>query len=647
MARLLDKINSPDDIKKMNFKQLKQLAGEIRELIITTVSKNGGHLASNLGVIELTLAMHYVFDFKKDRLVWDVGHQCYTHKIITGRKDSFHTLRQYRGISGFPKIEESQYDHLNTGHSSTSISAALGMAVARDINGEDNNILAVCGDGALTAGIALEALNQVGHMKKRVILVLNDNEMSIGKNVGGIAGYLNRIISGQFYIRFNRKMKKMLKGIPGIGDSMVSMARAFEHLLKRMFVPGMLFEELGYKYVGPEDGHNIEGLIKTFEQVKTNVGPILLHVVTKKGKGYKPAEEMNEAFHGASPFDIKTGQFKKSSEPKPPSYTNIFGKTLCEIAEKNPKVVAITAAMREGTGLKEFSEKFQDRFFDVGIAEQHAVMFAGGLALGGMKPVVAIYSTFMQRAFDQLVHDASLMQLPIVFALDRAGLVGADGPTHHGVYDLSFTRMIPHFTIASPRDENELRHLLYTATNYDKPFVIRYPRGNGIGVPIDSPLRNITPGTAEKLKHGEDAVIFALGRMVYPALEVAKELVHEGIKVSVVDLRYLKPLDENLIINELQTSGRVITIEDNVLSGGMGGYITEFISTNIQENIPVLRIGLPDIDIEHGEVSVLDKKYGLDTKSIYNRTKEFIKNTKRRPVLKQNEPSGKVFRIVK
>ncbi len=631
MAKLLDKVNSPEDIKKMNFKQLKSLAQEIREFIIETVSVNGGHLASNLGVVELTLALHYVFDFKDDRLIFDVGHQCYTHKIITGRKDSFHTLRQYRGLAGFPKLKESPYDHLNTGHSSTSISAALGMAMGRDKD-DKSNVVAIIGDGSLSAGIALEGLNQAGHLKPRMIVILNDNEMSIGKNVGGIAGYLNRIISGQFYIRFNRKMKKMLTNVPGVGKSMVSVARAFEHILKRMFVPGMLFEELGYRYIGPEDGHNVETLIKKFEEIKNNTGPILFHVVTKKGKGYKPAEESMESFHGASPFDIATGEFKKSGKPAPPKYTEVFGKAICDLAEKDEDIVAITAAMREGTGLKEFSERFPDRFYDVGIAEQHAVMFAGGLALKGKKPVVALYSTFLQRAYDQLVHDASLMELPIIFALDRGGMVGSDGPTHHGIFDISFIRMIPNFIFAAPRDENELRHLLYTASLSGKPFAIRYPRGAGIGVPIEPPFRKIKPGMGEIMRHGDRAVMLAAGRMVYPALEAAERLENEGVDAGVVDLRYIKPLDETLILDEAAKAGRVITLEDNVLAGGVGSAVVELLADNGLTGVPVLRIGLPDVEIEHGSVSELDKKYGLDVDSIYNRTKNFISSTKRMPV---------------
>jgi len=637
---LLDRIDSPGDLKKLNMKQLKDLAGEIRELIINTVSVNGGHLASNLGVVELTLALHYVFDFRKDRIIWDVGHQSYTHKLITGRKDSFHTLRQYRGLSGFPRMQESPYDHFNTGHSSTSISAALGMAVARDQNREDFHIIPVCGDGALTAGLALEGLNQAGHMRKKIILILNDNEMSIGKNVGGISGYLKRIISGQFYIRFHQKIKKFLQKIPILGRPLLSFARASEHLIKRMFVPGMLFEELGYRYVGPEDGHNIASLIQTLQKAKTFEGPAILHVVTRKGKGYKPAEDRMEAFHGAAPFDVETGEFNKPSKPMPPSYTSVFGKTLCEIAERDPKVVAITAAMRDGTGLKPFSEKFPDRFFDVGIAEQHAVVFASGLALQGLKPVIAIYSTFLQRAYDQLVHDVSLMKLPITFAIDRGGLVGADGPTHQGVYDLSYLRMIPNFTVASPRDENELRHLLFTAVQSGSPFAVRYPRGSGIGVSLDSPLRIIPPGTGEVLRRGSDILIVAIGRMVYNALEAADKLATEGIEATVIDARYIKPLDEDLILSEAEKIGRVITVEDNVLAGGFGSLTVECLMDNHIDGIPVLRIGLPDAEIEHGEVETLDNIFGLDPTSIYRRSRDFIRTTRRKRRAKPADSRG-------
>ena len=640
MRSLLDRIDSPGDLKKLNLKQLKDLAGEIRELIINTVSVNGGHLASNLGVVELTLALHYVFDFRKDRIIWDVGHQSYTHKLITGRKDSFHTLRQYRGLSGFPRMQESAYDHFNTGHSSTSISAALGMAVARDQNREDFHIIPVCGDGALTAGLALEGLNQAGHMRKKIILILNDNEMSIGKNVGGISGYLKRIISGQFYIRFHQKIKKFLQKIPILGRPLLSFARASEHLIKRMFVPGMLFEELGYRYVGPEDGHNIASLIQTLQKAKTFEGPAILHIVTRKGKGYKPAEDRMEAFHGAAPFDVETGEFNKPRKPMPPSYTSVFGKTLCEIAERDPKVVAITAAMRDGTGLKPFSEKFPDRFFDVGIAEQHAVVFASGLALQGLKPVIAIYSTFLQRAYDQLVHDVSLMKLPITFAIDRGGLVGADGPTHQGVYDLSYLRMIPNFTVASPRDENELRHLLFTGVQSGSPFAVRYPRGSGIGVSLDSPLRIIPPGTGEVMRRGSDILIVAIGRMVYNALEAAGKLATEGIEATVIDARYIKPLDEDLILSEAEKIGRVITVEDNVLAGGFGSLTVECLMDNHIDGIPVLRIGLPDAEIEHGEVETLDNIFGLDPTSIYRRSRDFIRTTRRKRRAKPADSRG-------
>lgn len=646
MGVLLDRVKNPEDIKKMNFKQLRELADEIRELIINTVSINGGHLASNLGVVELTLALHYVFDFKKDRLIWDVGHQSYTHKLITGRKNSFHTLRQHRGLSGFPKIQESIYDHYNTGHSSTSISAALGMAVARDQLGEDYYIIPVCGDGALTAGLALEGLNQAGHLKKKMILVLNDNEMSIGKNVGGLSGYLKRIISGQFYVRFNQKLKKLLQRIPVLGRPLLSFARASEHLLKRMFVPGMLFEELGYRYVGPEDGHNIPSLIETLQKAKTYEGPVILHVVTRKGKGYKPAEDRMEAFHGASPFDVETGEFRKPVKPTPPSYTAVFGKTLCEIAEQDPKVVAITAAMRDGTGLKQFSERFPERFHDVGIAEQHAVVFASGLAVQGLRPVVAIYSTFLQRAYDQLVHDVSLMKLPITFAIDRGGIVGADGSTHQGVYDISYLRMIPNFTVAAPRDENELRHLLYTAVRSGSPFAVRYPRGNGIGVSMDSPLKEIKPGTGEIMRRGSDILMIAVGRMVHNTLEAARKLATEGIEATVIDARYIKPLDEKLILNEAEKIGRIITVEDNILAGGFGSLVAETLADNRMDGIPLLRIGLPDEEIEHGEVNILDSIFGLDPVSIYRRSREFIRTTRRKRRTKPSDsrPNLRILR---
>jgi 1-deoxy-D-xylulose-5-phosphate synthase len=627
MVKLLDKIDSPKDLKKLQIPKLPQLAREIRELIIKTVAKTGGHLASNLGVVELTIALHYVFNFSRDRIIWDVGHQTYTHKILTGRRDKFHTLRQYKGISGFPRIEESVYDHFNTGHSSTSISSAVGMAIARDYKKDDYYVIAVIGDGSIGAGIALEGINQAGYLRRQLIVIVNDNEMSISTNVGAISGYLQRIISGQSYLKLKNYIVKILEAIPAIGSQMVRLARTLEETIKRILVPGMLFEELGFQYIGPINGHNIPKLIETFQHIKDFKRPVLVHVVTKKGKGYKPAEVSPTRFHGASPFMINNGKFIKT-QGKAPTFSQVFGETMIELAKKDKRIICITAAMPDGTGLAAFAHKFPDRFFDVGICEQHGITFAASLALEGFKPVAAIYSTFLQRALDQVCHDVCLMDIPVIIAMDRAGIVGDDGPTHHGLYDLSYLRFLPHIIIMAPKDENELRHMIKTALDSNHPVAIRYPRGAAIGVKFDAALQSYPIGKAEVLKRGKDAAILAIGSMVYPSLQAAKLLEKEGIEVAVVNSRFVKPLDEKLILNIASACGKIITIEENCIIGGFGSAVIELLESHGLSTVKVLRIGLPDCIIPHGDTHMLHKKYGLDPEGIAQRAKNFIKPEK-------------------
>jgi len=623
MENILSRIDSPVDLKKLSLKQLPRLAREVRELIIEVVSKNGGHLASNLGVVELTIALHYVFDFTRDKIVWDVGHQTYTHKILTGRKGDFPTLRKYEGLSGFPRREESDYDHFNTGHSSTSISAALGMAVARDYNHNDYNVVAVIGDGALTAGLAFEGLNQAGYLKRRLIVILNDNEMSISPPVGAISGYLNQIIRGQAYNRLKRDVETILTAVPGVGSQMIKFARTIEESIRRVFVPGMLFEELGFRYIGPVRGHNIATLTRTLEQAKQMERPCLIHVVTRKGMGYRPAESNPTFFHGTPPFDINNGEFIEE-ESFPPSYTSTFAKTMIELARRDERIVCITAAMLEGTGLSTFAKEFPDRFFDVGIAEQHGITFCAGLATQGLKPVAAIYSTFLQRAYDQVFHDVCLMDLPITFALDRAGIVGADGPTHHGLYDLSYLRWMPHIIIMAPKDENELRHMLKTAVETPHPVVVRYPRAKGYGVKLDRSLKTLPIGKGEVLREGKEVVILAIGRMVYPSLGAAQRLADDGIEATVVNARFVKPLDEELIIKLASRIPWLVTVEENSLKGGFGSAVLELLEDRGLNRVAVHRIGIPDEIIPHGDTALLLSKYGLDEAGIYQRAKKFL-----------------------
>jgi 1-deoxy-D-xylulose-5-phosphate synthase len=624
MIKMLDQINTSHDVKKLDLEELEKLCQEIREEILSTVSKTGGHLASSLGVVEMTTVLHYVFEFPKDKVVWDVGHQSYAHKLLTGRRDRFHTLRQYEGISGFPKRDESPYDTFDSGHSGTSISSALGMAEARRLKGEEGRIIAVIGDGSMTAGLAFEGLNQAGHIDHDLIVILNDNEMSISHNVGALSSYLNRLMTGELVNRFRNDMKDFLGTLPGIGKSVLRFAKQAEESVKGFLMPGLLFEELGMKYIGPIDGHRLDYLIETFQNIKKLKGPILVHVITRKGKGYPPAERNPDRFHGVPPFVIETGELRNDSKKNPPTYTEVFGETLCQLAKENKRLVAITAAMQSGTGLEEFSRRFPDRFYDIGIAEQHAVTFAAGLALEGMKPVVAIYSTFLQRAYDQVLQDVCLQNLPVTFALDRGGIVGEDGPTHHGLFDFSYLRHIPNMIVMVPKDENEFQHMIKTATECPMPVAFRYPRGKGEGVRRETSLRSIDIGKGEVLKTGEDIVIIAIGSTVYPSLRAAERLLDLGIQAAVINSRFLKPLDGDLLCDWAKRTGKVLTVEENVLQGGFGSAVLELFQEKGLFSIQVKRLGIPDTFVEHGPQALLRGKYGIDEKGIFKGVKEMF-----------------------
>ena len=615
--RLLDLINDPSDLRSLEIADLKVLAEELRQEIVSTVSKTGGHLASSLGVVELTLALHYVFDTPRDLIVWDVGHQCYAHKLLTGRKESFSTLRQPGGISGFPKRQESPYDTFDVGHSSTSISAALGMARALSRKGDPAKVIAVIGDGSITAGMALEALNHAGSLDQDLVVILNDNEMSISPNVGALSTYLNRILTGQLFTQFREELKTFLKTLPGVGGQVSRIAKKWEEFAKGLITPGLLFEELGFKYVGPLDGHRLRLLTETLRNVAQLHGPILVHVITKKGRGYAPAEKEPTRFHGIGPFDRETG--KALSKDGRPSYTSVFGKTLVQLAGTDPRVVAITAAMPQGTGLEAFAEAFPDRFYDVGIAEQHGVTLAGGFATQGMKPIVAIYSTFLQRAYDQVLHDICLQDLPVVFAMDRGGIVGEDGPTHHGLFDLSYLRHMPNMILMAPKDERELQQMLVTALHCSHPCAVRYPRGAGVGAELwDGSIPPLEVGRCEVLREGEDLLILAVGSSVYPGLEAAGMLAEQGIEATVVNARFIKPLDEERILPLIQKMKRVLTLEENVLAGGFGSAVLELIhdSPRPLTGVEVRRVGIPDVFVEHGPQEELRAQYGLSASSI-------------------------------
>ncbi|MCX5802393.1 MAG: 1-deoxy-D-xylulose-5-phosphate synthase [Proteobacteria bacterium] len=617
----LEKINSPVDLKRLSITELAELAEEIRPYIIKTVSKTGGHLASNLGVVELTIALHYVFDTPLDKIIWDVGHQCYTHKILTERKERFETLRQNGGLSGFPCRGESVYDVFDTGHASNSISIAVGLAEAKKKEGKTHKIVAVIGDGSLTGGMSFEAMNHAGHLKSDIIVVLNDNEMSISKNIGALSSYLNRIMTGEFVTNLREKVKDRIKNLPALGDKVYKAARLLEETVKGLITPGLLFEELGFQYFGPIDGHSLNHLIENLRNIKRLKGPVLIHIVTKKGKGYTHAEDDPARFHGISTFETTTGNSTHNGRY---TYTDIFGDTIIELAKKDKRVIAITAAMGLGTGLEKFSQLFPDRFYDIGIAEQHGVTFAAALALGGFRPFVAIYSTFLQRAYDQVVIDVCLQNLPVVFAVDRGGIVGQDGPTHHGAFDISYFRHIPNMVVISPKDENELKQMLYSAYSYERPVAIRYPRGEAQGVPIDEDFKEIPIGKWEILKEGEDIAIIACGNQVYPSLSAASELEEEGILCTVINGRFIKPMDREMLSALSKHAKKILTVEENAIMGGFGSGVLEILS---EEGIavPVKNIGIPDTFLPHGSQSMLRKSLGLDKEGIKKAVRQWLK----------------------
>ncbi len=620
---IIDRIDSPEDLRRLTVDELNLLAVEIRRRIIDTVAANGGHLAPSLGTVELTLALHYVFDTPRDRLIWDVGHQAYAHKLVTGRRDRFHTLRRKDGISGFPKRKESPYDVFDAGHSSTSLSAASGIAEARCLKGEKHKVIAVIGDGSMTAGMAYEAMNWAGDREKDLIIVLNDNEMSISPNVGAMSAYLNRVMTGKEVTRLKSGVLHVLKSLPG-GEQMIKFTRQVEESLKAFVVPGMLFEELGFQYVGPLEGHRLDYLIRNLQNVAQLNRPVLVHVVTRKGKGCPFAEAEPCRYHGVGPFDRETGAvFVKPDAP--PSYTEIFGRTMIRLASEDPRITAITAAMGTGTGLDEYAARFPDRFFDVGIAEQHGVTFAAGLAVEGFIPVVAIYSTFLQRAFDQVLHDVCLQNLHVVFALDRGGFVGEDGPTHHGLFDLAYLRSIPNMVVMAPKDENEFQHMLKTATEHRGPIAIRYPRGAGAGVPLDTDLSSLPIGKGEIVMDGGDVTIVALGTTVEPARAAAERLKAEGIGATVVNGRFAKPLDRELLCETAARTGRVLTVEENVLMGGFGSAVLECFQEAGLRDVRIRRLGIGDEFVEQATQKELRRLHGIDEEGIYRAALEMVR----------------------
>lgn len=610
---ILDGISSPKDIKGLKINELYQLCEEIREFLIESLSNTGGHLASNLGVVELTIALHKVFNMPEDKIIWDVGHQAYIHKILTGRKEKFSTLRKYNGLSGFPKPKESPYDIFAAGHSSTSISAALGIARARDLKKEKFNVIAVIGDGALTGGMALEALNDAGISNSNIIVVLNDNEMSISPNVGGLSSYLSKIRTEPAYINIRNDIENIVKKIPSIGNNLYKSAERLKESIKTLVIHGMLFEQLGFTYLGPIDGHNIEKIIEVLQRTRNIKGPILIHVVTKKGKGYSFAEKNPDVYHGVGPFEIETGRRKTSASI---NYSSVFGEEIVNEALINDKIVAITAAMPTGTGLQRFSEQFPERFFDVGIAEQHAVTLAAGIASSGLKPVVAIYSTFLQRAYDQIVHDVCMQNLPVMFAIDRAGIVGEDGETHQGVFDISFLRAIPNLTILSPKDINEFKMMLKWCFKFNSPVAVRYPRGGDSAVKFNK-YDEINNGKWELLKEGSNIAILAVGKMVQTAYAASERLNANNINATVVNCRFIKPLDKIMMNRIFNNHDIIFTLEDNYVSGGFGSGVLEYASEERYRG-RIVPMGYPNEFIQHGSIGILYKKYGLDIDGVYD-----------------------------
>ena len=645
MARILDSINNPAQLRTLSVTQMQQLAEEIRREIIEKVSVKGGHLAPNLGVVELTMALHHAFNTPQDLLVWDIGHQAYVHKLLTGRRERFHTIRQFGGLSGYLRREESPYDVFGASHASTSISAALGLAAARDLQGENFKVVAIIGDGALTGGMALEAINNAGSLKKNLIVVLNDNEKSISDNVGALhhsLGKARQVQTSKSYQRLREMAKGSIEKLPVVGDRAREAAGRAEGSFKHFVLPsksGTIFEELGFKFFGPFDGHDIPLMLDVFENIKQIEGPVMVQVITKKGKGWEFAEEDSTKWHGPGAYDYKTGTIKKNAGD-PPTYTEVFANTLVELAEKDPSIVGITAAMAEGTGLKKMHQRFPERYFDVGIAEQHAVTFAAGMAVADMRPVVAIYSTFMQRAYDQVIHDVCMQDLHVVFAMDRAGIVGEDGPTQHGVFDIGFMRIIPNMRVMAPKDENELRHMLYTAVYMDGPVSLRYPRGKGVGVSMDAELQKLEIGKAEllspatlELAEQQDCAILAYGSTLAQAEQAAKELAAEGISTAVVNARWAKPLDEEMITRLAQGTRRLVTIEDHVVAGGFGSAVLELLESHSIRDIDVRLIGCPDKPVEHGAPSILKELYGITSSHLKDVVRDMVRTTSKGDIL--------------
>ncbi|MBK8465527.1 MAG: 1-deoxy-D-xylulose-5-phosphate synthase [Chloracidobacterium sp.] len=622
--KFLSEINSPADLRQLRVEDLQEVADEVRQFIIDTCSRVGGHTGASLGAVELAVAMHYVFDTPNDRLVWDVGHQAYAHKILTGRRDDLHTIKQYGGLSGFLRRDESEYDTFGAGHASTSLSAALGMAVARDKKGEDFHVCAMIGDSSVAGGMAMEAINQAGHLKSRLVVLLNDNGMSIAPAVGSINGYLNRIKEAQSYQHLKEEIGDALESVPGIGGSLRRAAKSFKDAIAAAVLPGALVNELGFKYIGYVDGHNVPDLVRALEEAKKiDDGPVIVHALTTKGKGFPNPEKNYYAYHATGPFDPKTGLPYKSSKVSPPSYTQIFGETMCELMANDESIVALTAAMPDGTGIDKVLEKFPERSFDVGIAEQHAITFCAGMACEGLKPVAAIYSTFLQRAFDQVIHDVCLQDLNVTLAMDRAGIVGADGPTHHGLLDIAYLRGYPNIVLMAPKDEAEMRDMMLTAIEHPGPAALRYPRGNGFGVDISAAPKQIETGKAEILR-GEiesgEVAIFAYGSMVYPSVEAGKNLEKDGIAATVINARFVKPLDSEMIIALARNMRLIVTVEDAYLAGGFGSAVLELLEENgLSDKIKVVRMGVPDQIVTHGDPKLLLAEYGLDADGIYNK----------------------------
>lgn len=635
--RFLSEINSPADLRQLRVEDLQEVADEVRQFIIDTCSRVGGHTGASLGAVELAVAMHYVFDTPNDKLVWDVGHQAYAHKILTGRRDELHTIKQYGGLSPFLRRDESDYDTFGAGHASTSLSAALGMAVARDKKDEDFHVCALIGDSSLAGGMAMEAINQAGHLKSRLIVLLNDNDMSIAPAVGALTRYLNRIKQAQSYQHLKEEIGDTLESVPGVGHSLRNMAKSFKDAIAAAVLPGALVNELGFKYIGYVDGHNVPMLVKALQEAKkVDDGPVIVHALTTKGKGFPNPEKNYYAYHATGPFDPKTGLAYKSTKVAPPTYTSVFGNTMCELMEKDKSIVALTAAMPDGTGVDKVLEKFPERSFDVGIAEQHAVTFCAGMACEGLKPVAAIYSTFLQRGFDQIIHDVCLQNLNVTFAMDRAGIVGADGPTHHGLLDIAYLRGYPNIVLGAPKDEAEMRDMLLTAIETEGAAAIRYPRGNGYGVDISEAPKMMEVGKAELLRDGGEIAIISYGSMVYPSIEAAENLAKAGIESTVINARWVKPLDTELILALAQTKRLIITVEEAYLAGGFGSAVMECLEENgMLDSVKLVRMGVPDRIVTHGDPKLLLAKYGLDADGIYNKVKETIEILEERRVGKK------------